>query len=118
MRQMDFVAKIYFKENNTAYKFQKIKLMTSKNIKYKSICFSTNFLFNDKGEFVGYLMPKASGKQLDKSLFIKPLFEKHFSQWNKKDTIALCLSILNKIKFLHLKNVILGDINPHFNCLD
>ncbi|WP_142692364.1 hypothetical protein [Campylobacter troglodytis] len=33
MRQMDFVAKIYFKENNTAHKFQKIKLMTSKNIR-------------------------------------------------------------------------------------
>ena len=33
MRQMDFVAKIYFKENNTAHKFQKIKLKTSKNIR-------------------------------------------------------------------------------------
>ncbi len=108
----DFVAKIYFKENNTTHKFEKLKIMISKHIRHKGICFPTNLLFNDKREFVGYLMPKASGRELGKSLFIKPLFEKHFSHWNKKDTITLCLNILDKIKFLHSKNVILGDINP------
>lgn len=57
-------------------------------------------------------MPKASGRELGKTLFIKDLFLKYFPNWTKRETIILCLNILDKIKFLHSKNVILGDINP------
>ena len=63
-------------------------------------------------EFVGYMMPKAKGKELQKSIFIKPLFLKNFPNWKKRDTVELCITILEKIKYLHDRNIVMGDINP------
>jgi serine/threonine protein kinase len=58
------------------------------------------------------MMETASGIEIQRSLFIKPrLFEK-FPNWKKRDTVQLCLTILEKIRYLHKKNIILGDINP------
>ena len=108
----DNVAKIYNCYSNTQRRYEKLKLMTSKNIAFKGICYPTKLLCNKKDEFVGYLMPKASGKTLGKSLFIKPLFLKNFPNWRKQETVELSLTILQKISYLHSKNIILGDINP------
>lgn len=107
-----YVAKIYKKENNTRRKYEKIKLMLSKKIKCEGICYPVAALYNSNREFVGYLMPIARGKELQKSIFIKPLFLKNFPNWKKRDTVELCVTILEKIKYLHDRNIIMGDINP------
>lgn len=109
----DEVAKIYNAHSNTKRRFEKLKLMTSKNISFNGICYPTRLLYNQNGEFVGYLMPKASGKTLGRSIFAaKPLFLKNFPNFKKQDMVNLCLNILTKIRYLHNKNIILGDINP------
>lgn len=108
-----YVAKIYKKDNITARKFEKIKLMLSKNIYCEGICYPVEIIYNSKNEFVGYLMPKAKGQELQKSVFgPKPLFFKKFPNWKKRDTVELCVTILEKIKYLHDRNIIMGDINP------
>lgn len=107
-----YVAKIYKKENNTNRKYEKIKLMLSKEIECQGVCYPTEILYNSKKEFVGYMMPKAKGKELQKSIFIKPLFLKNFPNWKKRDTVELCITILEKIKYLHDRNIVMGDINP------
>lgn len=107
-----YVAKIYKKERINLFRFEKIKRMISKKISCDGVCWPIDILFNEKKEFVGYLMPKADGKELQKSLFIKPLLLKNFPHWKKKDTVQLCLTILGKIEYLHKRNIILGDINP------
>lgn len=107
-----YVAKIYKKENNTQRKYEKIKRMLSKKIRCEGICYPIAALYNSNKEFVGYLMPKANGKELQKSIFIKPLFLKNFPNWKKRDTVELCITILKKIKYLHDRNIIMGDINP------
>lgn len=108
----DYVAKIYKREKNTARKYEKIKRLIEKAPECEGVCFPVAALYNQNREFVGYLMEKASGKELQKSLFIKPLLLKHFPTWKKKDTVQLCITILEKIKFLHDRNIIMGDINP------
>lgn len=107
-----YVAKIYKKENNTKRKYEKIKLMLSKKIKCDGICYPIATLYNSNKEFVGYIMPKANGKELQKSIFIKPSFLKNFPNWKKRDTVELCITILKKINYLHDRNIIMGDINP------
>lgn len=57
-------------------------------------------------------MPKGSGVELQRSLFIKPLFLRYFSHWNRVDLATLCITILEKIDYLHSNDIILGDINP------
>ena len=107
------MAKIYKNDNITKRKYEKIKLMLSKNINCSGICYPVEIIYNSKNEFVGYLMPQAKGQELQKSVFgPKPLFLKKFPDWKKRDTVELCVTILGKIKYLHDRNIIMGDINP------
>lgn len=107
-----YVAKIYKKEKNTLLRYEKIQLMTSKRLSYEGICYPIDILFNKNKEFIGYLMPKAEGKTLQRSFFIPPLLKKNFPNWKKIDAVNLCITILEKLKYLHDRNIILGDINP------
>lgn len=107
-----YVAKIYKADKITRAKYEKIKLMLSKPIKCEGVCYPLAMLKNRYGEFVGYLMPRAQGKEVQKSIFIKPLFLKNFPDWKKRDTVQLCITILEKIRYLHDRNIIMGDINP------
>src|SRR5574344_1224698 len=86
--------------------------MFSKEIECEGVCYPVAALYNSNKEFVGYMMPKARGKELQKSIFIKPLFLKNFPNWKKRDTVELCITILEKIKYLHDRNIVMGDINP------
>lgn len=105
-----YVAKIYNKDKLNKRKEAKIELMTSKNIKYQGICFPVSSLYDDKNNFIGFLMPIAEGKEIQKSVFL-PLLPKTFPNWKKRDLIILCLTILDKVKYLHRHNIIMGDIN-------
>lgn len=87
--------------------------MISRKVAFSGICFPVEILLNAHNDFVGYLMPKASGHQLQKTMFSKPLLNKYFPNFTKRDMIELCITILKKIEFLHSINVILGDINPN-----
>lgn len=110
----EYVAKIYKKESNTKHKFEKLKLMVDTPFDCDGVCYPKSLLYNkeDKSEFVGYLMQKASGNELQKSIFIKPIFEKKYPTWKKPDLVELLVNILHKIVYLHSKNIIIGDINP------
>jgi hypothetical protein len=107
------VAKIYKHEKLDKSKFEKIKLMLTKNIECEGVCFPIACVYNSKNEFVGYLMKKAQGKELQKCVFIPQLLKKTFPNWKKNDTVELCITVLKIIKYLHDRNVILGDINPN-----
>ena len=107
------VAKLYKPGKVDKAKFEKLKLMMTKNINCEGVCFPIAMLYNSNDEFVGYLMNKAQGKELQKCLFIPQLLKKYFPNWKKKDTVQLCITILKKFKYLHDRNIILGDINPN-----
>lgn len=106
------VAKIYKEGKITQRKKSKLELMFSKKLFCPGICFPKELLYNSHGYFVGYMMPKACGVELGRSIFIKPLFLKRFPDWKKIDLVRLCLNILHKFKYLHDRNILVGDINP------
>ena len=108
-----FVAKLYKPEKLDRAKFEKLSLMMTKSIDCDGICFPMALLYNQRDEFVGYLMKQASGKELQRCVFIPQLLKKNFPKWNKVDTVTLCVTILKKLKYLHERNIILGDINPN-----
>lgn len=109
---VNLLAKIYKPSNNTRAKYEKLKLMIDKNINFRGICFPCEILYSTNGKFVGFLMPRGDGIELQRSLFIKKLFLKKFPGWTREDLVTLCISILEKIRYLHSKDIILGDINP------
>ncbi len=104
------VAKIYKEGKITRRKERKIELMLEKNLRHDGICFPVEILYNGRGEFVGYLMPRAEGDTLKNSLFGKLQFMDHFPQWKKYDVVELALTILQKIEYLHDQGILMGDI--------
>lgn len=108
----NYVCKIYAKDKITNYKYEKLKLMVQNQIQDDFICWPIDIVFNTNNEFVGYIMKKAEGRELQKSIFLPMLIKKYFPNWNRVQLTTLVITILNKIKILHEMNVILGDINP------
>lgn len=107
-----YIAKIYREKKITKRKEAKIELMLKKKISCHGICYPIDILYNASHEFVGYLMPVAKGRILHKTVFApKEVFLRKFPTWKKIDTVKLCITILKKIKYLHDRNILIGDIN-------
>lgn len=108
----DYVCKIYEGSKLTDAMEQKIQLMLRGPIQQTGICWPQSTAMNERGEFVGYLMERARGKELQKTVFIKPLLQAIFPSWTRIELVTLTISILRMIQTLHERNVIIGDINP------
>ena len=108
----NMVCKIYNKQNITKAKLAKINLMLKNKLHYPGICWPENIVTNEQGEFVGYVMASAKGIPMQKAIFVKPLLMKNFPHWKREHLAKLALTILEKIVFLHERNVLIGDINP------
>lgn len=105
------VCKIYHPEKLTNLRKEKIELMISKKISFEGICWPIDVVFNKTNEFVGYIMPAANGKTMQTSMFMKPVLLKNFPNFKRKDLASIAISFLEKMKFLHSMNIIVGDIN-------
>ena len=110
--QANCVAKIFKPAEVTLHRFEKLKLMLTKKIDYINFCYPIALIYNSDKIFTGYLMREASGRELQRSVFKRPLLEKYFPNWTREDTVQLCVTILKRLKYLHDRNIILGDINP------
>lgn len=107
------VCKVYLKEKLTLLKLEKLKLMLKNPINFEGICWPKDLVYNSKNEFIGYLMDKAEGKPMQKAFMLgKPVLQQNFPHWTRTDLIKLSINILEKINYLHQRNVIIGDINP------
>jgi len=108
----NFVAKIYKANKLTEQKLAKIDLIIRSGIKIEGVCFPCDKLYDEKDNFVGYLMPMAKGKTLEWSVFRERKgIERYFPQWNKKNLVEMAISIFQKIKKIHDYGIIIGDIN-------
>lgn len=106
------VCKIYKKERLTNLKERKLKLMLSKHITIKGVCFPKGLVFNSQQQFIGYLMNQAKGYILQTSVFGKPVLQNKFPKWKRENLVQLALTITRTIEELHNRNIIIGDINP------
>lgn len=81
--------------------------MTSTAFDCAGVCYPVSLLYNDElqFEFVGYLMPKATGTELQKSIFIKPLFERKYKDWTRIDLVELLVNIYIKL-FIYIQKIL------------
>lgn len=106
------VVKIYDRAHTTRHREAKLRLLTARHLDFEGIAFPQAMVLNSLDEFVGYVMPLAAGRELQRSIFGPPKFKKSFPDWKKADLVDVCISFLEKVAFLHDLNVIIGDINP------
>lgn len=107
------VCKIYHKDKITKFRLEKLVRMQAANIKIKGICYPEELLYNEKGQFVGYLMNEAKGNKLKTSVMHPMAIKDKFPNWNRKQLVELCISILEITEQLHKSNIIIGDINAN-----
>lgn len=107
------VCKIYHKDKITKFRLEKLVKMQAKNIKIKGICYPEELLYNEKKQFVGYLMNEAKGHKLQTSVMHPMVIKDKFPNWNRKELVKLCISILEITEQLHKSNIIIGDINAN-----
>ena len=111
------VAKIFDKNHCTRHRYEKITLMVTLRSKIEEtffcpgICFPEQVLVNEQNEFVGYLMPYAHGVNLSELLKSQEKFSAVFPNANKRTLIKLAKTILEKILFLHKRDILIGDVN-------
>lgn len=107
------VAKIYHADKLTKGQKEKLELMVSIPTPCEGVCWPRELLYNQQDQLVGYRMDRASGKELQHCVFNRAALERIFPEWEKKDTVQLCVTLLEKICALHDRGILLGDINPH-----
>lgn len=106
------VCKIYHGNRLTRLKQRKVELMVSRKIDRPGICWPSEIVTNNGGEFVGYLMPRAKGITMQSAMFVKPKLEKTFPNWTRLDLVNVAGTFIDHISYLHSLNIIVGDINP------
>lgn len=104
------VCKVLDQSRRPRSTIEKLKLMIERQVEHPAICWPTE-LVEIGGETVGYLMPRASGKELQRTIFIRPLFEKVHSDWTRIHLVHLTRAILKAVQHLHAKGVLLGDVS-------
>ena len=107
-----YICKIFNKKSRNNLKYEKLRLMTSRRLDRRGICWPNSLVYNSHAEFVGYSMPLAMGEPIQKTIFRKHRFLELFPGWKKIDLVNICIDLLNKIRILHEHNVLIGDINP------
>ena len=109
----DCVIKLFHEDHRDTRKEKKLRAMTQLTNTDNGICWPKDVLTYN-GKFVGFIMPKARGEQLNDVLFQSALDEEFTARMPKYDRhyqVELILRRLNLFKELHEKGVLVGDIN-------
>lgn len=109
-----YIVKVYHRDKLTEALKLKIEKMSELNIKNKAnifqIAWPEEVAFNSEKKFIGYLMKRIEGKTLQELCFVPKAAE--LNNLKRKDLVRIALNILQAFTYLHLKNIVIGDINP------
>ncbi|TCT16018.1 hypothetical protein EDC18_10232 [Natranaerovirga pectinivora] len=104
--QPGIIAKVYFEKCITTQRKDKLTLMTEHQPNIKNVCWPIDIILNKSGEFVGYIMAQASGKDIAKTIF-----KGRCKEYNRSELVECLINIFKTISELHKNNILLGDIN-------
>lgn len=113
----DYVAKIYKLGKLTDRRSKKIDAMIEKGLDWDhplsgSYTWPVEKIIDMKGRPVGFMMKRVDGEILANTVFIGRRLRNRFPDWDRTHLVRLCIAIVQRIRFLHDSNVIIGDINP------
>ena len=114
-----YVAKIFNKDKINTKLYEKLRIMVKNKDKILtstenfSIAWPQELLFNSKGEFVGYLMPRAQGEPLQKIIFLPKNLEERRPHFKRVHLVRTAINVLEALSYLHSFKVLMGDINAN-----
>lgn len=105
-----WVAKVYHVGVITPLRWRKLIRMTKIGISAKGICWPETLLYTFNKEPVGFLMSVAQGYTLGTVFDGPDAIGEHFPEWDRKSVVMATCQILEKIIYLQLHGVLIGDI--------
>ena len=115
----NILAKIYAEDRLTKYREYKVKRMVELEIKKSknfAIAWPIDIVRTADGSFVGFIMDEVKGKKLQDIVFT-PLNAKNYGL-SRKDLVEISLNLLKAFRYIHMKGIIIGDINPQNILID
>ena len=103
------VAKIYHKGMITPMRWRKLMRMVEMGVKSVGICWPRDLIFY-KDVPVGYTMMKGKGKTLGNVFDGPDAMMDNFPDWTRSDIVDTLINVLEKYIFLHMYDIIAGDI--------
>jgi len=79
-------------------------------IKHSRIAWPQLSIFDKNERFVGYAMKRAQGVPLTKLAHPK-VYENHFSDMNREKVSQMLICLWKSVKFLHERDIYIGDVN-------
>lgn len=105
-----YVVKIYHEGQLNKLRLKKLAKMENRQIRYNGLIWPEKEVFSLEGRPVGYLMKEAEGKPLSTIFDSDESICEYFPNWTRKDLVNLAIDILEKIQYLHLFGIIIGDL--------
>ncbi len=106
----DYVIKIYHTGQLNELRLRKILLMEKKQVRYDGICWPEKVVYSMEGKPLGFLMKKVSGTNLSEVFDGSETLLEKFPTWKKQDLVRFSIKVLQKIQYLHLLGIIVGDL--------
>ena len=104
------VVKIYHKEQVTLRRQEKLRRMTAVPLDREGIAWPLCTV-EKGGVVVGFLMREIeNGVSLEDTVFNVAALKENHPDWTRRNTAAIAADILDKVRFLHANNVLLGDV--------
>lgn len=104
------VAKIYHRGVMTPLRWMKLIRMTKMRISSDGICWPLSLIYNQNKEPVGFVMPTAEGYTLGAVLDGQDAIYERFPEWDRMSVTEAACKIFEKIVYLHLFGITIGDI--------
>lgn len=112
--QSELVAKIYFPKHLTQQRLEKLKHMVAADPKIEGLCWPNALLYNSLGEWIGFLMPKAEGKELATTVFTpgRGCCNITAMGWDRRHLVTIAGNIAALFAEMHKQGILMGDVNP------
>ena len=113
-----YVCKIYHQNNLTLEKIKKLNLLEKRQVHYDGICWPEARIFSSQGYPVGYLMKRANGQKMSGIFDGEEAIREVFANFTRMDVVNVVISVFEKIQYLHLMGVLIGDVRPQNILID
>lgn len=108
------VLKIYFPKQRDDGRREKLSHMVAYDPKIPNLCWPKALAETQEGEWVGYLMPRAQGKELALTAFHPGRNNSTLTAlgWTRRSLALIAANIADTFRQMHEKGILMGDINP------
>lgn len=109
------VAKLYLPKHLTRSRLEKLRHMIAADPKMEGLCWPCALLYNSLGEWIGFLMPRARGKELAATVLSPGRGGGHNIKemgWSRRHLVTVAGNIAGLFAEMHRRGILMGDVNP------